>query len=78
MALQIGFQPNMHDSALFLCRTSHGLVLFLVHVDDMIIIGFDSAAISAVKRHLFHELEVKDLGHLQYFLGIEIASFPQE
>ncbi|KAG5561972.1 hypothetical protein RHGRI_004867 [Rhododendron griersonianum] len=49
VVLQIGFQPSMHDSALFLRRTSHGLVLLLLYVDDMIITGSDSAAIDDVK-----------------------------
>ncbi|KAF7132693.1 hypothetical protein RHSIM_Rhsim09G0127800 [Rhododendron simsii] len=58
----------MHDSALFLCRTSHGLLLLLLYVDDMIITGAE------VKSHLFREFEMKDLGPLRYFLGIEVAS----
>jgi hypothetical protein len=77
VVLQIGFQPSMHDSALFLRRTSHGLVLLLLYVDDMIITGSDVAAISDVKRHLFQEFDMKDLGPLRYFLGIEVASSPQ-
>ncbi|XP_058216894.1 uncharacterized mitochondrial protein AtMg00810-like [Rhododendron vialii] len=67
----------MHDSALFLHRTSHGLILLLLYVDDMIITGSDSIAIAEVKSHLFHEFEMKDLGPLRYFLGIEAASSPQ-
>ena len=47
------------------------------NVDDMIITGSDSAAISDVKDHLFREFEMKDLGPLRYFLGIEVASSPK-
>ena len=75
--LLIGFQPSMHDSALFIRRTSHGLVLLLLYVDDMIITGSDSDAISEVKQHLFSTFEMKDLGPLRYFLGIEVASSPK-
>jgi hypothetical protein len=74
VVLQIGFQPSTHESALFIRRTSQGLVLILLYVDDMIITGSDSTAIDEVKRHLFHEFEMKDLGPLRYFLGIEVAS----
>lgn len=70
VALQIGFQPSMHDSALFLRRNSNGLVLLLLYVDDMIITGSDSIVITDVKCQLFCEFEMKDLGPLKYFLGI--------
>ncbi|GFS36115.1 hypothetical protein Acr_00g0044150 [Actinidia rufa] len=43
----------------------------------MIITGSDSAAISEVKDHLFRKFEMKDLGPLWYFLGIEVASSPK-
>jgi hypothetical protein len=76
VVLQIGFQPSAHESALFIRRTSQGLVLLLLYVDDMIITGSDSTAIDEVKRHLFHTFEMKDLGPLRYFLGIEVASSP--
>ncbi|XP_058189468.1 secreted RxLR effector protein 161-like [Rhododendron vialii] len=44
----------------------------------MIITGSDSTAIAEVKSHLFREFEMKNLGPLRYFLGIEVASSPQE
>ncbi|XP_028057971.1 uncharacterized protein LOC114261858 isoform X2 [Camellia sinensis] len=43
----------------------------------MIITSFDSSAISEVKQHLFRTFEIKDLGPLRYFLGIEVASSPK-
>ncbi|GFS43672.1 hypothetical protein Acr_00g0086360 [Actinidia rufa] len=77
VSLQIGFQPSVHDSALFVRHTSHGLVLLLLYVDNMIITGSDSEAISEVKDHLFREFEMKDFGPLRYFLDIEVASSPK-
>ncbi|GFS40400.1 anaphase-promoting complex/cyclosome 2 [Actinidia rufa] len=69
--------PAVHDSTMFVRHTSHGLVLLLLYVDDMIITDSDSAAISDVKDHFFREFEMKDLGPLRYFLGIEVASSPK-
>ena len=77
MVLGIGFQSSTHDSALFIRRTSVGIVLFLLYVDDMIISGSDASAISEIKQHLFSEFEMKDLGLLHYFLGIEVTSYPK-
>lgn len=45
----------------------------LVYVDDLIISGNDSSAISAFKEYLSDCFHMKDLGHLKYFLGIEVA-----
>ncbi|GMP88046.1 hypothetical protein CsSME_00040174 [Camellia sinensis var. sinensis] len=73
---EFGFHPCAQDSALFLLYTSVGFVA-LLYVDDMIITGFDFSAISEVKQHLFRTFEMKDLGTLRYFLGIEVASSPK-
>ena len=43
----------------------------------LITIRSDVSAISEMKQHLFSEFEIKDLGLLQYFRGIEIASSPK-
>jgi len=41
-------------------------------MDDMIIIGSDIKEITQLKNNLFREFEMKDLGRLKYFLGIEV------
>lgn len=64
----------MHDSALFICHTSHGLVLLLLYIYNMIITDSNLATINEVKCHLFCEFEIKDLGPLRYFLSIEVTS----
>ncbi|GMP66002.1 hypothetical protein CsSME_00026546 [Camellia sinensis var. sinensis] len=71
---ELGF----HSSALFLRHTLAGFVALLLYVDDMIITGSDSFAIFEIKQHLFRTFEIKDLGSLRYFLGIEVASSPKD
>lgn len=44
-----------------------------VYVDDIIITGDDEEEITRLKKNLSQALEVKDLGNLRYFLGIEVA-----
>ena len=48
----------------------------IVYVDDIIFTGndFDFDEIRRLKRMLAKEFEIKDLGKLRYFLGIEVAS----
>nr|GEW14795.1 homogeneously-staining region [Tanacetum cinerariifolium] len=45
--------------------------LTLLQVDDILIVGKDSAFISTIKKHLHTQFSIKDLGHLHYYLGIE-------
>jgi hypothetical protein len=45
----------------------------VVYVDDIVITGDDEKEIQCLKKMLAKSFKVKDLGHLHYFLGIEVA-----
>ena len=50
----------------------------IVYVDDMVVTENDPSEITALQRKLATEFELKDLGNLRYFLGIEVARSAQE
>ena len=69
---RLGYTVSLYDSALFLRRIDKGTILLLLYVDDIIIIGDDLSGIQELKDFLSQQFEMKDLGHLNYFLGLEI------
>ncbi len=44
-----------------------------VYVDDIVIAGESSERITEVKKALSEKFDVKDLGELNYFLGVQVV-----
>ena len=72
-SLAWGYMASHYDSALFLHCTDKSTILLLLYVDDMTITGNDFIGIQELKDFLSQQFEIKDLGHLSYFLGLEIT-----
>ncbi|GMI89878.1 hypothetical protein HRI_002657100 [Hibiscus trionum] len=73
-----GFKQSQGDHTLFVKHSSSGgVTILLVYVDDIIVTGNDSKGIINLKKCLIKEFEVKELGRLKYFLGIEVAHSQQ-
>nr|KYP39495.1 hypothetical protein KK1_039185 [Cajanus cajan] len=53
--------------------TLKGLVVILNYVDDLIVGGTDSEEIAGVKIFLDQKFNIKDLGNLSFFLGLEVT-----
>ncbi|KAL2923679.1 Retrovirus-related Pol polyprotein from transposon TNT 1-94 [Bienertia sinuspersici] len=71
--IQLGFIQSKNDYSLFIKHTPQGITLGAVYVDDILVTGNDSDSIVALKSHLDKILSIKDLGLLNYFLGIEVG-----
>lgn len=61
----------MNNYFLFIRKTSASIVLLVVYVNDIILSEDDLEEISALKTFLDCQFKIKDLGTLNYFLGIE-------
>jgi len=61
------------NHSLFLKYNNDKLTVILVYVDDLVLTGDDTKEINTITASLHHHLKIKNLGHLTYFLGLEIA-----
>ena len=73
-----GYKQSQGDHTLFIIHSAvGGLTILIVYMDDMIVTGTDEEEKQALKQCLVKEFEIKDLGRLKYFLGIEVAHSKQ-
>ena len=70
--LQFQFVPSKCDPSLFVYSKAGSMVYILIYVDDIIITGSDSKLIRTLVSQLNSVSSLKDLGDLDYFLGIEV------
>jgi hypothetical protein len=61
------------DHIVFYKHSGGKVTVLVVYADDIIITGDNEREIKCLKENLSKEFEVKDLGQLKYFLGIEIV-----
>ena len=68
-----GYKQASSDHSLFLKTTSSSFTILLVYVDDVILDGNSLEEFTSIKQILHNTFQIKDLGILKYFLGIEVA-----
>ncbi|GKA03067.1 ribonuclease H-like domain-containing protein [Tanacetum coccineum] len=76
MTLPQGFDndngtKSKFDYSLYVKHVGSVFVALLVYVDDIVITRNDEVGIKDFKRFLSSKFQIKDLGELKYFLGIE-------
>ncbi|KAL0317467.1 UNVERIFIED_CONTAM: hypothetical protein Sangu_2161000 [Sesamum angustifolium] len=72
-----GFTQSKHDHCLFTKVIDSGLLVLLVHVDDILLAKVSGTLILEVKKYLNDLFTIKDLGAAKYFLDLEIARSAQ-
>ena len=66
------FRQSKNDYSLFPKKEEGSITILAVYVDDIILTGNNATKTSSIKAHLDSVFSIKDLGHLHYFLGIEV------
>lgn len=69
---QLGFSPSKADTSLFFYRKGSVTIFVLVYVDDIIVASSSQDVVSSLLHDLKMDFALKDLGDLNYFLGIEV------
>ena len=67
----LGFTKSKADSNLYYKVEEGNPVILLLYVDDLFVIGVDEL-IADTNRKLATEFDMKDLGMMHYFLGMEV------
>ena len=69
-----GYYQSQADHNMFYKHNRQGKVaILIVYVDDIVLTGDDNEELERLKKRLAAEFEIKDLGMLKYFLGMEFA-----
>ena len=68
----LGFTSSKANQSIFLKNTTTSYVFILDYVDDIIITGSSNKELKQLFFHLNMSFSAKDLGELNYFLGIEV------
>jgi hypothetical protein len=68
----IGFRMSNANHSLYVRKSDEGIVVITIYVDDLIVGGDNEKEVEHVKRLLKQKFDMKDLGELKLFLGIEV------
>lgn len=74
--MAFGFTSATSDQSLFIRISSKSVIYLLVYVDDILIIGNNPSDVNSLFQDLNREFALKDLGNLNFFLGIQTTLLP--
>jgi hypothetical protein len=75
--MSLGFTKSKVDPNLYFKIKNDGPVILLLYVDDLFLTDEENL-ITDCKKKLSIEVEMKDLGLMHYFLGLEVWQSPED
>eukprot|EP00253_Pinus_taeda_P005540 PITA_05540 len=70
--LESGLSRCYSDNTVYTKKVGNSLIILVLYVDDLILTVSDPNLINHVKSSLKKKFEMTDLGHLHYFLGLQV------
>ena len=70
--LELGMPKWIAFSNVYTKKVGNHLIILVLYVDDLILTGSDPKLITHVKSSRKQNFEMSDLGHLHYFLGLQV------
>lgn len=67
----IGFTRNRADHGMYAMGSGQSWIAIALYVDDLLTVSADKALTSKVKSQPSSVFKMKDLGLLEYFLGVK-------
>jgi len=76
--LKIKFEHfNLDDATLFFKKVGKMVVYLVVYIDDLLIPRNNESYIASMKQDLKRGFEMTNMGHLHYYLGVEVTQNPK-
>jgi hypothetical protein len=69
----LGFKQCVLDNCLFVKQSGGNMYLISLYVDDILVAGSNLEEVENIKRQFTKRYEMKDLGELNYYLGMKIT-----
>lgn len=70
--ISAGYKQSKNDQCLYMKTSTRGTCYILIYVDDLIIASDNEKEIAEISNKIGEKYEIKDLGDIQFFLGIKV------
>lgn len=71
--VNLKFQQSDIDKCLYVLRERNTVCYLLVHVDDILLVSNDAEFIQITSKNIGIQFEIKDLGNVKHYLGIDVT-----
>ena len=68
----MGFQRSVSEPTLYFKKSATDILIVCLYIDDLIFMGSNKEMNEEFKTHMMAEFDMKDLGLMSYFLGLEV------